>query len=129
MKTIHAVAGILMRNSRLLVAERPKGKPYSGFWEFPGGKIEQNESGESALKRELQEELGIEVMAASHLFDHTYSYPDKIVHLEIWLVAEFSGEPKSLENQAIQWLTREEILSLPLLEGNWPVMDKLVSIF
>ena len=64
MKSVYAVAGILRRDDKILIAERPLGKPYSGFWEFPGGKVEANESGEAALIRELHEELGIEVLSS-----------------------------------------------------------------
>jgi 8-oxo-dGTP diphosphatase len=122
---IQVVAGILQRENKILVAQRPSGKPYSGFWEFPGGKIEQNETGEHALRRELHEELGIEVNAATLLFHHEYTYPDKTVHLQVWHIIHFSGEPQSKENQALQWVTFSEMSKLNLLEGNWPIVDKL----
>ncbi len=64
MTVVHVVAGILLRGDRMLIAERPAGKPYDGYWEFPGGKIEENESAHAALARELHEELGIEVVSA-----------------------------------------------------------------
>lgn len=116
-----------MRNGRLLVAERPVGKPYSGFWEFPGGKVEDQESGEQTLRRELHEELGVEVTASRHLFNHTHVYPDKTVLLEVWLVTEFTGEPQGQENQALRWVLPAEITQLPLLEGNWAIIDKIIS--
>ena len=125
--TVHVVAGLLQRDNTLLIAERPPGKPYSGYWEFPGGKIEPNEKSEHALKRELHEELGIEVISSRHLFTHHYSYPDKHVILEVWLVEEFSGEPYGKENQELRWLTHEEMLQLPMLEGNWPIIEKVTS--
>jgi len=123
--SVYAVAGILQRENKILVAERPVGKPYSGFWEFPGGKIEADESGEDALKRELHEELGIIVNAAQLLFKHEYSYPDKFVFLEIWRVMDFSGEPQGRENQALAWVTIEEMLRMNLLEGNFPIVERL----
>jgi 8-oxo-dGTP diphosphatase len=126
---VHAVAGILKRENKILVAQRPLGKPYSGFWEFPGGKIEANESGEQALKRELQEELGIEVQTSHLLFHHQYTYPDKIVHLEVWQVDNFIGEPHGKENQELLWVTALEMKTLKLLEGNFPILGKiLVSV-
>lgn len=126
---VHAVAGILLRNGKMLIAERPPGKPYSGYWEFPGGKIEAQESGKAALHRELQEELGIEITAAKHLFDHTYQYPDKTVLLEVWLVKEFTGEPQGQENQQLRWIALYEAANVRLLEGNWTILDKLESWF
>lgn len=125
MISIHAVAGILQNANKLLVAQRPVGKPYSGYWEFPGGKVEKQEAGEQALKRELHEELGIEIISSQHLFNHTHSYPDKNVLLEVWLVSQFSGEPQSKENQELRWVTQSEMKQLQLLEGNWPILDKI----
>lgn len=127
-KPIRVAVGILKRDDKLLVAQRPFGKPYSGYWEFPGGKIEPNESGEAALKRELHEELGIAIRTAAFLFEHEHQYPDKAVHLEIWLVTEFEGEPHSKEEQALRWVTHTEMQALRLLEGNWPLLDKIMSL-
>lgn len=124
-KIIHAVAGILQKENKLLIAERPPGKPYAGYWEFPGGKIEKNESGEQALKRELQEELGIIVLTAEFLFSHSYEYPDKKVELEIWKISEFSGEIHGKENQILLWSSLQQMQTLKLLEGNWPILKKL----
>jgi 8-oxo-dGTP diphosphatase len=122
---IQAVAGILQRDNKILIAERPQGKPYSGFWEFPGGKIEPPESGEQALIRELQEELGIEVNVAQLLFHHEYTYPDKVVHLQIWQVTQFLGEPHGKENQQLRWVTKSQMMDMKLLEGNWAIVDKI----
>ena len=85
--SVHAVAGLVMRDGKPLVAERPEGKPYSGYWEFPGGKVEDNEAGDVAIKRELHEELGIEVKHAERWLDHLHAYPDKTVYLELWRVS------------------------------------------
>jgi 8-oxo-dGTP diphosphatase len=113
----------------VLVAQRPKGKPYSGYWEFPGGKIEKNESGRDALVRELHEELGISVLMAQPWFEHHHAYPDKNVYLEMWLVKDFAGEPKSQENQVLCWATLTDILQLQLLEGNLPILDRIKTLF
>lgn len=126
---VRTVVGILQRDNKVLVAQRPEGKPYSGYWEFPGGKIEPHELGVEALKRELHEELGIEIKSAKYWFDHQHDYPDKTVLLEMWLVTEFSGEPHGKENQAIRWVTMSEMLALRLLEGNWPLLDKIKTLF
>lgn len=127
--TVHAVAGLLVRDGKLLVAERPEGKPYSGYWEFPGGKVEDNEDVEQAIKRELQEELGIDVTRAERWFEHLHAYPDKTVLLELWRITEFTGEPTGMENQVLRWASYEEILHLPLLEGNFAIMSQIKSVF
>lgn len=129
LKPIRTVVGILKRDATVLVGQRPAGKPYSGYWEFPGGKIEEKESGRDALIRELHEELGIEVITAQPWFEYTHAYPDKTVLLEMWLVTAFSGEPHSKENQELRWVTMQEILDLRLLEGNWPIIDKIRTLF
>lgn len=129
MKPVRVAVGILKKDGKVLVAERPQDKPYAGYWEFPGGKIEANESGADALKRELHEELDIQVIAATHWFEHHHTYPDKTVYLEMWLVTEFSGEPQAKENQQLRWVTLSEILDLRLLEGNWPIIDKIRALF
>lgn len=126
---IKAVVGILKRNQTLLVAQRPEGKPYSGYWEFPGGKVEPNEPSQKALARELHEELGIEIITAHPWFEHVHAYPDKTIILELWLVENFLGEPQGKENQALRWVTMNEMLSLNLLEGNIPLIDKIKSLF
>lgn len=126
---IRVAVGILKKNGKILVAQRPVDKPYSGYWEFPGGKIENNESGGEALKRELYEELGIQVLHADPWFEHVHAYPDKTVLLEMWLVMEFSGEPHGKENQVLQWVTLSEMLTLRLLEGNWPIIERLNQLF
>jgi 8-oxo-dGTP diphosphatase len=125
MTILHAVVGIIKRTDKILVAERPVGKSYSGYWEFPGGKIEENESDGDALHRELQEELGIEVISAYPGFSHLHTYPDKTVSLKIWLVTAFSGEPQSRENQTLRWVTLQDISSLPMLEGNWAILKRI----
>lgn len=126
--TVHAVVGILWRDaSHLLICERPKGKPYAGYWEFPGGKIEANETSLHALQRELHEELGISILNASFLHQHQHAYPDKNVVLDLWKVTEFEGEPFGKEFQQIKWVTLLEIeeMKIPLLEGNWPILEKI----
>jgi len=127
--SIRVAVGILRRDGNVLVAERPVGKPYAGYWEFPGGKIEPDESGLEALTRELHEELGIEVISAKPWFEYEHRYPDNTVILEMWLVDQFSGEPHSKENQTLRWVNYSEMKALRLLEGNWPIMTRLIELF
>lgn len=124
---IRVVVGLIIKEQKILVAKRPFDKPYAGYWEFPGGKIEENESAEEALKRELAEELGIEVLNAAHCFQHTHSYPDKTVLLQIWKITAFSGEVSGKENQELRWVCQDEMLALNLLEGNLAIRDKIYN--
>ncbi|WP_165075034.1 MULTISPECIES: (deoxy)nucleoside triphosphate pyrophosphohydrolase [unclassified Desulfovibrio] len=92
---IDVAAGILWRGGRLLAAQRPGGKPLAGFWELPGGKLEAGESAESALARELAEELGLTVREARfwRLAEHAYPARGIRVRLHFFHVTEFDGEP------------------------------------
>lgn len=128
-RLIRVAVGILKRDDRVLVAERPKDKSYSGYWEFPGGKFEPNESGEQALKRELHEELGIDVLVATLWCECIHTYPDRSVVLEIWIVDQFACEPQGREGQLLRWVTFPEMQKLRLLEGNLAIMDRLKSLY
>lgn len=124
-KPIQVVAGLLKRDDKILIACRPPDKPYSGYWELPGGKIEANEASFVALQRELKEEIGITVHEASCWFEHEHRYPDKFIHLELWHVSDYEGEPQSLEKQTLLWATLDEIKSLRILEGNVAILERL----
>jgi 8-oxo-dGTP diphosphatase len=88
---------------QVLFAQRPEGKPYAGWWEFPGGKIEAGETLELALSRELREELGIQILDCHHWLTQRFVYPHANVSLQLCHVRNFKGEPQSLEGQAFQW--------------------------
>jgi|SRR5580698_1317523 8-oxo-dGTP diphosphatase len=126
---MHVVVGILQREDKLLVAQRPADKSHAGYWEFAGGKVEINETSWDALVRELYEELGVQVIAGRYWDQNKYGYPDKSVLLEVWLVEKFSGEPQGKEGQRLCWVTIPELLELRLLEGNWRLVDKLKNLF
>jgi 8-oxo-dGTP diphosphatase len=127
-RVIRAAVGIIYHQEKILVAERPLGKPYSGYWEFPGGKIEANESGQEALIRELHEELGIHATDVRSCFEFTHAYPDKTVWLEVFLVSSYSGEPKNQENQILRWVSFGELSDLRILEGNLHILDRVKEI-
>src|SRR5271170_8005900 len=90
--SIQVVAAVLCdAQGRVLIAERPVGKPMAGFWEFPGGKLEAGEPARDALRRELLEELGIHVQQAYRLLKLSHLYPERQVHLDVWRVARYTG--------------------------------------
>jgi 8-oxo-dGTP diphosphatase len=122
------VAAALVRSGatpQLLIAQRPEGKWQAGRWEFPGGKIEIDESPRQALARELREELGVEVQAAQPLGQFTYAYPDRSVEIELWLVTQFAGQPQGLDGQALHWVTLDELAARDLLEADRPMIEPL----
>ena len=120
-----AAAVILRPDGQFLLAQRPAGKVYAGYWEFPGGKVEPDEPARAALTRELREELGIEVIRAYPWITREYAYPHAHVRLNFFRVLGWEGEPHSREAQALSWQTRDEISVSPLLPANAPVLRTL----
>lgn len=129
MASVETAVGVIVQNRRVLLAERPSHKPYSGYWEFPGGKIEPGESSEQALRRELKEELGIDVVAMQYLFEHSHIYPDKKVRLDIYTISKFTGSLEGQEGQQLKWLMLDDVAHYNLLPGNWPIVDQLKRLF
>jgi 8-oxo-dGTP diphosphatase len=107
---IHVAAGVIVdADGRLLLAERPAGKHLAGLWEFPGGKLEPGESVATALARELAEELGIVVTASAPLVAVPWTYGEKSLLLDARWVTAWTGEPRSLEGQALRWARMDAV--------------------
>lgn len=122
-----SVGVISDRSGRLLLQQRLEGTPCAGQWEFPGGKLEPGESAEQALRRELQEELGIVVRKTLPLLQVCHDYDHARVRLEVMLVEEFDGEPHGAEGQTVIWLSPEEARKLDLLPAAWPILSAAVG--
>jgi 8-oxo-dGTP diphosphatase len=105
-----------------LVARRPEGKPLSGLWEFPGGKIEPSESSRGALVRELREEIGVEVLALDYLTQVVHGYDDGCVCLDVWWVMDYRGEPSGCEGQVLSWVMLADLLAMPVPGANKSVL-------
>jgi 8-oxo-dGTP diphosphatase len=99
----------------VLFAQRPQGKVYAGYWEFPGGKVEPNETIEAAAIREIHEELGIDIVRVTPWSLQRFSYPHAHVELHFVRTREWSGTPASKENQAFSWQRPDAITLAPLL--------------
>lgn len=118
-------AAVIERGGEFLLAQRPEGKPYSGYWEFPGGKIEPGEEPRAALVRELREELGIVVREATPWITRVYAYTHATVRLHFFRVVAWDGEPQPLEDQAIRWQRVGAPDVSPMLPANAPVLAAL----
>lgn len=120
------VAGALVdRHGSVLIAQRPPGKWGAGRWEFPGGKVEPGEDEESAVRRELAEELGVQVHAARRLGEVEHHYGDRSVCLSLWLVLRHEGEARGLDGQALRWIGAHELPDVNLLEAALPLLPVL----
>ncbi len=126
-----AVAIITKPNGEYLLASRPYGKGWAGWWEFPGGKIEENEAPEDGLTRELQEELGITPTLIQAWIKRRYDYPAthdadaKTVKLHFYFVRDWQGHPMPMEGQTLAWQQPQQLNVSPVLPANVPILKAL----
>ncbi len=124
---IDVAVGILMKpDGDILFGQRPPGKPYAGYWEFPGGKVEAGESIADALKREFLEELGVEILSAEPWCGVEHVYPHAHVRLHFYISREWRGEPQSLEGQAFAWQGKVQLE--PILPATIPLLTWLDQV-
>lgn len=123
-----AVGVVVRADGSFLLGQRPDGKPYAGYWEFPGGKIEVGETVAQALARELDEELGIAVHACAPWRVLEHDYPHAYVRLHFYKVTDWSGDPVGREGQAFCWAT-VPVAVAPLLPATVPVVAWLTDEF
>ena len=120
-----AVAVVIDRRGRVLIAQRPAGKHLAGCWEFPGGKIEAGETPRQGLARELEEELGITIDHPRPLMRLSHAYPTGEVLLDVWVVRRYRGEPRGLDGQALVWCSRRALAAAELLPADQPIVKAL----
>lgn len=121
------VALIYDSTGRILVSRRKPGSHMAGYWEFPGGKRALGEAPRDALARELDEELGICLLAAEPFMSLDHDYADRDVALDVWTVSSFDGEPRALEGQQIDWVVPEALRQIELLPADVAIVDRLVG--
>lgn len=125
---VEVAAGILLDSEhRVLIAERLDGDPFNGMWEFPGGKINTGESPESALVRELAEEIGIVAQQFESFMKLDHDYPDRAVRLHFFMVSRWSGDVLGMEGQVIRWVLPKDIEADLMLPADSPVIAALCS--
>ena len=123
-RRVHVAAAAIISadQKQVLIARRPSNVDQGGLWEFPGGKLAPYETGLEGLKRELHEELGVEIVRAQPLIRVHHEYPDKHILLDVWQVHEFAGEPFGREGQAVRWVPMEELANYPFPAANLPIL-------
>lgn len=122
-KRVHVAVGVISDGAdRILIARRAEHLHQGGLWEFPGGKVEAGETVEQALRRELFEELAIEVAAQQPLLTIAHDYSDKSVLLDVWWVSEFFGEPQAREGQPLRWVDIAKLHEFEFPAANQPII-------
>ena len=120
---VQVAVGVLVRDDdSFLLTSRPEGKAYAGFWEFPGGKLEAGETVEQALRRELQEEIGITIQNCMLWKTERIDYPHALVQLNFCKVTQWTGELQMLESQSSAW-QQLPVTVKPVLPGTVPVLQ------
>lgn len=120
-----AAAALINEQGEILIAQRPEGKHMAGFWEFPGGKLEPNESVADALSRELLEEIAVVPTISRPLITLEHAYPEKTVRLHVFVVSDWKGEVRSAEGQALKWVAASQLPEQQLLPADKPIADAL----
>ncbi|WP_372763153.1 8-oxo-dGTP diphosphatase MutT [Pseudoalteromonas sp.] len=106
---VNVAVGVIKKNNALFICKRADDQHQGGLWEFPGGKIEAGESIFNALKRELHEEIGINIFSSSKLLTIEHDYDDKCVKLHVHIVSNFSGQAHGAEGQPNAWVAIDEL--------------------
>lgn len=127
MDAINVAAGLIFRDRRLLIAQRPAGSHLAGFWEFPGGKCEPGETFEDSLVRELREELGTEVEVLSLIDSVTHAYPEKTVRLKFFRCRWVRSEPRALGCAALAWIGIDELENYQFPPADARLLERLRS--
>jgi 8-oxo-dGTP diphosphatase len=124
-----AAAALIDKDGRVLVAQRPEGKPMAGLWEFPGGKVKEGETPEFALCREIEEELGIEVRECcfTPIAFASHSYKDFHLVMPLYVCRMWKGAPVPREGQAVKWMKINELYNLPMPDADVPLISQLLE--
>ena len=128
MSVINVTAAVIFNptGKQVLISRRLATQHQGGKWEFPGGKIESNETSQTALARELHEELGITVTVGLQLKSIRHDYPDKSVSLDFWRVDHFTGQAEGREGQEIRWVNITDLAHYTFPEANKPIVSSLL---
>ncbi|ETT61682.1 (deoxy)nucleoside triphosphate pyrophosphohydrolase [Paenibacillus sp. FSL R7-277] len=124
-KHIHVVGAVIIENEKILCAQRGASKALAYMWEFPGGKIEDGESPQSALKREIDEEMNCTIEIGEAIETTVYEYDFGFVHLTTFYCNLLKGTPTLTEHVAIQWLPANELMSLEWAPADIPAVQKI----
>jgi 8-oxo-dGTP diphosphatase len=125
-----AAVALVDADGRVLIAQRPPGKPLAGLWEFPGGKVEPGETPEETLLRELREEIGVETKAEclAPLTFASHAYDDFHLLMPLYVCRRFQGTPRPLEAQALKWVRPLKLRDYPMPKADEPLVPFLIDL-
>jgi 8-oxo-dGTP diphosphatase len=124
---LEIAVAIIQRENQVLIARRTKDQHLGGQWEFPGGKIEKDETIDETLIRECREELGIEVDPTSLFHEQQFDYPGRCVHLHFYLCRHRLGLPKAIESDEIRWVEKSKLNEYEFPEANRQALEMLME--
>jgi 8-oxo-dGTP diphosphatase len=124
-KRVHVAVAVIVRQQQLLIALRKPDQHLGGLWEFPGGKVEPDETVLNALVREIDEELGIHIKDSQEFLKFEHDYPDKAVLLDVHWVEQFAGEPVGKEGQQVKWCDVADLDQYEFPDGSLPIIAEL----
>ncbi len=124
-----AAAALVDRDGRVLVAQRPEGKPMAGLWEFPGGKVKEGETPEFALCREIEEELGMDTRETCYvpIAFASHSYEDFHLLMPLYVCRMWKGDPTPREGQQIKWVRPNELFNMQMPPADVPLISQLME--
>ena len=122
---LQVTAGIIKQNEKILIGRRKPGKHLAGFWEFPGGKLEENETPEDCLRREILEELGINIKVLSHFMDSIFHYPEKSICLMAYYCEFIEGEIILTDHDKAEWIALNEFGKYEFAPADKPIVAAL----
>ena len=126
-RSLRVVAGLIREGGRVLLTQRKPGRHLGLAWEFPGGKVEAGETDEQALRRELQEELGLEVNVGSRCFETRHVYGNREMHLLVYRCRVTAGEPQALDVNAFEWVEESRVSEREFLPADLPLVHGLAN--
>ena len=127
MQPLIVTAAVIRTGDAVLITRRPEGKPLAGMWEFPGGKLDGNESPRDGLRREIREELGLEVAVGAILETAYYRYDWGPVLILAFECRPLGGEIRNIQVAEHRWVTLRELSSFALLPADYPIVETLLS--
>jgi len=127
MGIIKVVCGIIYKDDQILICRRKQEKSLGGFWEFPGGKVEINESYEESLLRELKEELALEVIIKKPFITHTHHYEQNTIELISYICSTVHSEIQSIDHDQVEWIFVNNLLAYNLAPADIPIAEALIQ--